>query len=42
MSEREKFRISADYYPFCTGDLEKSSGTYEQWMKAYPRDIGRR
>ena len=38
VSEREKFQISADYYQFCTGNLEKSKQVYAQWMQAYPRD----
>ncbi len=38
VSEREKFQISADYYQFCTGNLEKSKQVYVQWMQAYPRD----
>ena len=38
VSEREKFQISADYYQFCTGDLEKSKQVYAQWMQAYPHD----
>ena len=38
VSEREKFQISADYYQFCTGNLEKSKQVYAQWMQAYPHD----
>jgi eukaryotic-like serine/threonine-protein kinase len=38
VSEREKFQISADYYQFCTGNLEKSKQVYAQWMEAYPHD----
>ena len=38
MSEREKFRISADYYAFATGELEKEAQTYELWIQSYPRD----
>jgi eukaryotic-like serine/threonine-protein kinase len=38
VSEREKFQISADYYQFCTGNLEKSKQVYVQWMQAYPHD----
>jgi eukaryotic-like serine/threonine-protein kinase len=37
-SEREKYRISAHYYGFVTGELEKSDQAYEQWAQAYPRD----
>jgi tetratricopeptide (TPR) repeat protein len=38
VSERERFRVSADYYTFVTGELEKANQTYEQWVQAYPRD----
>ncbi len=38
VSEREKFQISADYYQFCTGNLEKSKQVHAQWMQAYPHD----
>jgi eukaryotic-like serine/threonine-protein kinase len=38
-SEREKYRISAHYYGFATGELEKSEQAYEQWAQAYPRDF---
>jgi eukaryotic-like serine/threonine-protein kinase len=38
VSEREKFRISAYYYSFVTGELEKANQTYELWAQAYPRD----
>jgi len=38
VSEREKFRISALYYGFVTGELEKANQTYELWAQAYPRD----
>ena len=38
-SEREKFAISADYYNFVTGELEKAIQVYEQWAQAYPRDF---
>jgi tetratricopeptide (TPR) repeat protein/predicted Ser/Thr protein kinase len=38
-SEREKYRISASYYSFATGDLEKSDQAYQQWAQAYPRDF---
>jgi serine/threonine protein kinase/tetratricopeptide (TPR) repeat protein len=39
VSEREKFRISAYYYGFATGELEKAIQTYELWAQAYPRDF---
>ena len=38
VSEREKFRISAYYYAYVTGELEKANQTYELWKEAYPRD----
>ena len=37
VSEREKLRISADYYA-ATGELEKEKQTYEVWIANYPRD----
>jgi len=39
VSDRERYRIEADYYLFVTGDLERARQTYEQWMQAYPRDF---
>jgi eukaryotic-like serine/threonine-protein kinase len=38
VSEREKLRISAYYYAFATGELEKEAQTYELWVRSYPRD----
>jgi len=38
VSEREKFHITADYYAFATGELEKEAQTYLLWMQSYPRD----
>jgi eukaryotic-like serine/threonine-protein kinase len=38
VSERERLRITAFYYAFVTGELEKEAQTYELWMKSYPRD----
>jgi eukaryotic-like serine/threonine-protein kinase len=38
VSEREKFQISADYYQFCTGNLEKAKQVNAQWIQAYPHD----
>ena len=38
VSEREKYRISADYFLFATGDLEKGRQALEQWAQAYPRE----
>jgi eukaryotic-like serine/threonine-protein kinase len=37
-SEREKFRITAYYFAFVTGDLEKERENSQQWVLAYPRD----
>jgi eukaryotic-like serine/threonine-protein kinase len=39
VSDRERFRIEADYYLFVTGDADKARQTYEQWVRAYPRDF---
>ena len=38
VSEREKFRISGNYYLLVTGDLEKAIQTYETWAQTYPRN----
>src|SRR5204863_2604032 len=38
VSERERLRISAYYYAFVTGELEKEAQTYELWIQSYPRD----
>jgi serine/threonine protein kinase/tetratricopeptide (TPR) repeat protein len=37
VTEREKLRISADYF-YATGELEKEAQTYELWIANYPRD----
>ena len=39
VSEREKYRISALYYQNVTGELEKSTQTYELWAQSYPNDM---
>jgi serine/threonine protein kinase/Flp pilus assembly protein TadD len=39
VSEREKLRITADYYDVATGELEKEAQTYELWIQSYPRDM---
>jgi len=39
VSEREKYRISAYYYFFVAGDLQKAKEVYELWRQAYPRDL---
>jgi len=38
VSERERLRISADYYALVTGELEKEAQTYQLWIQSYPRD----
>jgi serine/threonine protein kinase/tetratricopeptide (TPR) repeat protein len=38
VSEREKLRISANYYFIVTGELEKEAQTYQLWMQSYPND----
>ena len=40
VSEREKFRITADYYEYCTGDIEKAIQAFQQWGQAYPHESG--
>jgi len=39
VSEHEKLRITAYYYSFVTGELQKSSEVYELWRQEYPRDL---
>jgi serine/threonine protein kinase/tetratricopeptide (TPR) repeat protein len=36
-SEREKVRITADYYLNVTGELEKAAQAYEELIESYPR-----
>jgi serine/threonine protein kinase/Flp pilus assembly protein TadD len=38
VSEREKYRISAFYYQFATGELDKANQVFELWKQSYPRD----
>ncbi len=38
VSEKERLRISADYYALVTGELEKEAQTYRLWIQSYPRD----
>jgi serine/threonine protein kinase/predicted Zn-dependent protease len=38
VSEAERYRITAFYYAFATGELEKENQTYELWAQAYPRE----
>ncbi len=37
-SEREKLAITADYYSFVTGELDKAEQTFQEWIESYPRD----
>jgi len=39
VSERERYRISAAYYTFATGELDKAIQAYELWQQSYPRDF---
>ncbi len=39
VSEREKFRITGNYYGNVTGELEKAVQTYELWAQNYPREF---
>jgi len=36
-SEREKLTITADYYSFATGELDKAAQTYQEEIESYPR-----
>ena len=38
VSDRERFRIEANYYRYVLGDLEKARETYDQYAQAYPRE----
>ncbi|HLZ41875.1 MAG TPA: serine/threonine-protein kinase [Candidatus Sulfotelmatobacter sp.] len=37
-SDLEKFDIDSMYYEFVTGDLEKETRVYREWLNSYPRD----
>jgi serine/threonine protein kinase/tetratricopeptide (TPR) repeat protein len=37
-SEREKLAITADYYSYVTGELDKALQTYQELIESYPRD----
>ncbi|HMK22251.1 MAG TPA: tetratricopeptide repeat protein, partial [Terriglobales bacterium] len=39
VSERESYRISAFYFQYVTGEVEKATEAYELWAKSYPRDM---
>jgi serine/threonine protein kinase/tetratricopeptide (TPR) repeat protein len=36
-SEQEKLSISAYYYEFVTGELDKAAESYQEWIATYPR-----
>jgi serine/threonine protein kinase/tetratricopeptide (TPR) repeat protein len=38
-SEREKLSIICSYYSHVTGELGKSSQSYQEWIETYPRDM---
>jgi serine/threonine protein kinase/TolB-like protein len=38
VSDREKYRITAAYYAYATGELDKAAQTYDLWKESYPRD----
>jgi serine/threonine protein kinase/Tfp pilus assembly protein PilF len=42
VSEREKYRISAFYYHYVIGDVDKAIQTYQLWAQSYPRDTNAR
>jgi serine/threonine protein kinase/tetratricopeptide (TPR) repeat protein len=37
-SEREKLKITADYYRVVTGELDKAAQTYQEEIESYPRE----
>ena len=37
-SEREKLAITADYYSFTTGELDKAAQIYQEEVETYPRE----
>jgi eukaryotic-like serine/threonine-protein kinase len=38
VSESERFEITAEYYTFVTGELDKAKQTLQAWAQAYPRN----
>jgi tetratricopeptide (TPR) repeat protein len=40
VSERERLLVSARYYNYVTGELQKAIEAYQLWIQAYPRDAG--
>jgi serine/threonine protein kinase/tetratricopeptide (TPR) repeat protein len=39
VTERERSHIITLYYDIATGELEKATEGYKQWMQIYPRDV---
>jgi serine/threonine protein kinase/tetratricopeptide (TPR) repeat protein len=39
VSDRERYRISAFYFQYVTGEMDKVAEAYELWAKSYPRDM---
>jgi eukaryotic-like serine/threonine-protein kinase len=39
VSDRERYRISAFYFQYVTGEVEKATEAYELWAKTYPLDM---
>jgi serine/threonine protein kinase len=39
VSDRERFRISAFYFQYVTGEMDKTIEAYELWAKSYPREM---
>jgi serine/threonine protein kinase/Flp pilus assembly protein TadD len=39
VSDREQYRISAFYFQYVTGEVEKATEAYQLWGKSYPHDI---
>jgi tetratricopeptide (TPR) repeat protein len=39
VSDRERYRITAAYYYYVTGENEKAIQAYELWAKSYPHDM---
>jgi eukaryotic-like serine/threonine-protein kinase len=39
VSDRESYRISAFYFQYVTGEIDKAVEAYELWAKSYPRDM---
>jgi serine/threonine protein kinase/tetratricopeptide (TPR) repeat protein len=37
-SEREKLNIAANYHQDVTGELDKATQTFQEWVENYPRD----